>query len=64
MRFIILFITALVVEIIGCVLIAVAIAEGIGQNPAIYIAPMGGLFVVAGGILWVKVGQHKWRRKK
>ena len=51
-------IIAIAVEGAGITLLAIAIAEGMG-NPGIYLSGLGGLLVVAGGFMWAKIVRRK-----
>ena len=48
-------IASFALEIIGIGLLTTALIEGVGNNPAIYLSGIGGLFIVAGGFLFNKV---------
>jgi len=46
---------AISLEVLGMVVIIVAIIEGINQNPGMWLALLGGLLITCGGFLWNKV---------
>jgi len=46
---------AISLEVLGMVVIIIAIIEGINQNPGMWLALLGGLLITCGGFFWNKV---------
>lgn len=54
---------AFVIELVGIGCLVAALVEGVDNNPGMFLAPLGGCLLAAGGFLWVKVTRARGKRR-